>query len=55
MLLLEAETLLLELYGWKRLGASIREVIKSVEVLEMDNMMSDLFDHEIEAYESENV
>ena len=26
-------------------------MIKSVEVLEMDDLMSDLFDHEIEAYE----
>ena len=26
-------------------------MIKSVEILEMDDLMSDLFDHEIEAYE----
>ena len=26
-------------------------MIKSVEVLEMDDLMSDLFDHKIEAYE----
>ena len=26
-------------------------MIKSVEMLEMDDLMSDLFDHEIEAYE----